>query len=433
MKLIRCLLSLLIVFLITVDVLALPPNEIPMYGGINKTEEMKKADADLIAGVEKAGYSRQSAAQEAVRKAWIYFEKGDFLTAMKRFNQAWLLDPENGDVYHGFALIVHQRDNAISEAEKYFHMALSKSRVSVNAYVDYGRFLWLQKRYDESLTQLNKALEISPKAYNARAHISFVYYKKGDFVQACKWGKAARANNDQLETGYLENVCSQAGSEPWQVEDTDSKQVPAADCRNEWLRPSSQTMSMGSAILFMLTDYKNKERHFSMKQGPNQVDVYYLKGILLVKGYSEAQIEKITQATLFWMPMAFSVPTAILGDAEPKGPCNVGGKMPFSIKSSGAIMLQNRKISGAVGQLFRSTPSEISYEFDVSFDPPAPQEASVRYAGTMSFAPQEESLSDDTDITGYMVVRHSPPFPVAGSPGVPAKLGELRRLLASGQ
>ena len=178
---------------------ALPANEVPMYGNINKTEEMKKADAALIAEVKKAGYTQESGAKVAVQKGWAYHDKGDLGGAMRRFNQAWILDPENGDVYHGFAIIVHQRDKAISEAEKYFRMALSKSRVSVNAYVDYGRFLWLQNRYDESLTQLTKAIKISPKAYNACSNISFVYYKKGDFVQACKWAKDAKTNNDQLE------------------------------------------------------------------------------------------------------------------------------------------------------------------------------------------------------------------------------------------
>jgi Tfp pilus assembly protein PilF len=204
--------ALLVILIGTSSVIAQSFNEMPMYGGINKNEKMKKADADLIATIEKQGYSRQSGSQDAVSKGWFYFEKGDLSTAMKRFNQAWLLDPENGDVYHGFAVIVHKRDNAISEAEKYFKMALSKSRVSVNAYVDYGRFLWVQNRYDESLIQLDKAIKISPKAYNARSNISFVYYKKGDFIQACKWAKAAKDNNDQLESGYLEAMCRRASN-----------------------------------------------------------------------------------------------------------------------------------------------------------------------------------------------------------------------------
>lgn len=190
----------------------LPINEIPMYGNMNKTEEMKKADAVLIAEVQKAGYSREAGAKAAVQRGWTSFDKGDLGGAMRRFNQAWLLDPENGDIYHGFAVVVHRRDKSLSEAEKYFHLALSKPKVGANAYVDYGRFLWLQNRYDESLAQLNKAIKISPTAYNAYSNISFVYYKKGDFVQACKWAKDAKTNNDQLEPGYLEEMCHRAGA-----------------------------------------------------------------------------------------------------------------------------------------------------------------------------------------------------------------------------
>jgi Tfp pilus assembly protein PilF len=207
-------LSALLLFIITapLDVYsARQVNEVPMYGGIVKTEEMKKADDAFVTKMQQAGYSRENGAKVLVQKGWAAFDKGDLNGAVRRFNQAWLLDPENGDIYHGFAVVVHRRDNALSEAEKYFRTALSKSRVHVNAYVDYGRFLWLQTRYDESLVQLNKAIKISPKAYNAYSNISFVYYKKGDFPQACKWAKDAKANNDQWEQGYLEEMCRRAG------------------------------------------------------------------------------------------------------------------------------------------------------------------------------------------------------------------------------
>jgi Tfp pilus assembly protein PilF len=206
----RVLIVLFLVIGTTALYADLQTNEMPMYGGVRKTEQQKKADDVFIADILKAGYSRESGSRAVVQRGWAAFEKHDYRTAMNRFNQAWLLDPENGDVYHGFALVVHQRDNSFSEAEKYLRMALSKPKVGTNAFVDYGRFLWLQKRYDESLVQLRKALEKSPKAYNASSNISFVYYKKGDFVQACRWAKIAKENNDQLEPGYLEDMCRRA-------------------------------------------------------------------------------------------------------------------------------------------------------------------------------------------------------------------------------
>ena len=48
---------------------SLPLNQTPMYGGVEKTQQMKEADASLVASIEKSGYSRESGAKEAVRSA----------------------------------------------------------------------------------------------------------------------------------------------------------------------------------------------------------------------------------------------------------------------------------------------------------------------------------------------------------------------------
>ena len=190
---------------------ALPPNQLPMYGGVKKTDEMKKADAALIAAIEKEGLSKEEGARRIVRAAWGYFAKRDLATAMMRFNQAWLLDGESGDPYHGFALVSSIRGAAPADVETLFRTAISKNKVAVNAFVDYGRFLWLQKRLDESMAQLREALARSNTAFNARSNMAFVYYMKGDVANACEWARAARENKDQLEPGFLEDMCSKAG------------------------------------------------------------------------------------------------------------------------------------------------------------------------------------------------------------------------------
>jgi hypothetical protein len=204
-------------------------------------------------------------------------------------------------------------------------------------------------------------------------------------------------------------------------------------CRNEWARPSSETMSMDSAISFQLADYKNDERHFSVMQGDRGIEIYYLKEAVLVKGYSQAQLEEFPENALFMMPMTFAVPISILTEVAPKGPCNIKEKILVSMRLSGAMGLQDRKLSGANGQLLPSASSEVTYELDVLIEPPAPNKTSVRYSGTMSFAPKQESPPDDTDFTNFFVVTRSRPFPVAGYSGIPARLGELRRYLAARQ
>lgn len=209
--------------------------------------------------------------------------------------------------------------------------------------------------------------------------------------------------------------------------------VAAADCQNDWWRPAFQTMKQDAEISYALTDYQNEERHFSAKKDPDQsLDVYYLKDILLIKGYSEDQIVETGQSVLSRMPIAaMSLANTILARAAPKGPCHVGARTPFFLSFSGENRLRDRTLSSAAGHLIQSALNEISYEFEVSIDPPLQGKASIRYSGTMSFAPQEESPSGDADVTGYTVFPHSRPLPVIGSPAIPVvKLDEVRRFLA---
>lgn len=190
----------------------LPINQLPMYGRQEKNEAMKAADAAFLADVEKRGLTRQEAAKQMVQTGWGYWKRKDAATAIKRFNQAWLLDPDNGNAYHGFAVVTADRGAAPTEVEDLFLQAVSKANVDTAAWVDYGRFLWTQWRLEESLTTLQKALALSPTARDARSHIAFVYYLQKDFGNACRWAQQAKANGEGLETGFLEDMCAASGA-----------------------------------------------------------------------------------------------------------------------------------------------------------------------------------------------------------------------------
>ena len=87
----------------------LPMNEIPMYGGIPRSPEMQKADQEFIDQAVKIDGTREKASKAASDRAWEYYYQDDLRTAMKRFNQAWLLDTNNVAAYWGFGNIVGQR------------------------------------------------------------------------------------------------------------------------------------------------------------------------------------------------------------------------------------------------------------------------------------------------------------------------------------
>lgn len=199
---------------------ACPANLIPMYEGVIKNEAMLKSDEKLIQEVVKQEHSRTKGAAIVAASGWRYFiQQRDPLTAMKRFNQAWLLDPENGEAYYGMAVMSEVlRDSgqfpdcpySPALSDRLFKIAFTKPGTSPTAKVDYGRFLWTQDRLDESITVLREVTTTAPQARNARSNLAFVYYRKGDFVQACDWAKEARKVGDILEPGFLEDMCARA-------------------------------------------------------------------------------------------------------------------------------------------------------------------------------------------------------------------------------
>ena len=100
-----------------------PINELPMYGLREKTARQKRADKKYIRFMTKGGRSREEAAETAARNAWNVFYSGDKAMAIRRFNQAWLLDPDNQLALWGFAVTSIDRGDW-DEALRYYRMAI---------------------------------------------------------------------------------------------------------------------------------------------------------------------------------------------------------------------------------------------------------------------------------------------------------------------
>lgn len=89
-------------------------DEVPMYGGIDRTAmpELAAADKILIEETSKEFGSRRAASNAFVDRAFRLYRDNDLSTSMKRFNQAWLIDETNPEVYHGIGSVVYdQGDN----------------------------------------------------------------------------------------------------------------------------------------------------------------------------------------------------------------------------------------------------------------------------------------------------------------------------------
>ncbi len=185
-----------------------PPNECPMLGGIEKDEDMKAADETFIEKTEELGLSREEGAKVSIQLGWKYFLNADYASAMKRFNQAWILDPSNGDIYHGMAAVVAERDKDVDAAELLFQKSLDSSFHSPGVLADYGYFLIRSGRSQKAEDVLRDAIEDHPNVPNLRYNLAIALLVQGKNEQACNAGRDAREAGDQVEDGFLAEACS---------------------------------------------------------------------------------------------------------------------------------------------------------------------------------------------------------------------------------
>lgn len=118
-----------------------PINEIPMYGNLPKSQELIGYDQKFIYDVVKQFGSRDSACKVHIHLGNYYLGLGDPNIAIKRFNQAWLLDSTNADVYWGFAYSLEKKDRykeAIPMFEKAIHYAQDNYKIWIGYAVCYS-------------------------------------------------------------------------------------------------------------------------------------------------------------------------------------------------------------------------------------------------------------------------------------------------------
>jgi len=99
-------------------------NTLPLYGGRPYNACQTEANRKFIEAATKAAGTREKAAEAAVRRGFDFLRERDTVTAIKRFNQAWLLNPENPDAYWGLG-IATGRQGKYDESVRMFAQALA--------------------------------------------------------------------------------------------------------------------------------------------------------------------------------------------------------------------------------------------------------------------------------------------------------------------
>jgi tetratricopeptide (TPR) repeat protein len=79
-----------------------------MFGqpGITRPDELKRADELFIAtAIAKYG-NRNAASSASVARGWSAIRSGNPAMALRRFNEGWLLNPENPGAFWGFGAVL---------------------------------------------------------------------------------------------------------------------------------------------------------------------------------------------------------------------------------------------------------------------------------------------------------------------------------------
>jgi len=98
-----------------------PVNEQVMYGGVFKTSQMRLADQEFVAAAKRDFSTPRAASDHYADLGWAFIRRGDLRTAIRRFNQCWLLDESNPTCFWGFGTFEQQQSHtgkAIEYLEK---------------------------------------------------------------------------------------------------------------------------------------------------------------------------------------------------------------------------------------------------------------------------------------------------------------------------
>lgn len=179
-------------------------NEQPMFGGQPKTTAQLSADQQfIVTALQQHGTARE-AAHAYVNFGWSYLQTGNPVVAIKRFNQAWLLDSTLADVYYGFS--AWQQSSSPAEAEQLRQIARrhdSKNQALIRYYnsVAYGQSL--RRNYAQALATNAQVLALDANHAFANSRAGFWYMQQQDTARANQYLTRAVQLNPQDSVSFL--------------------------------------------------------------------------------------------------------------------------------------------------------------------------------------------------------------------------------------
>jgi len=181
-----------------------PRGEQPMYDNGNLPPEAQRRNETFAANMKKP--ERKLMSNRAADIGWQALSKNDIPKAMRRFNQGWLLDPDNGRVYWGFAVVLQIRDNDLDGAIEMFDKARKLLPGDPALLVDYGRILEGSGRQRDAIEKFEAALAMNEKIPPAYYGLVRAYLGLGNARKALYYAKRGKQMGLQMSDGEIEQL-----------------------------------------------------------------------------------------------------------------------------------------------------------------------------------------------------------------------------------
>ena len=189
----------------------------PEYGNVAKSQAQLDEDKTFIDLVLKQDTTYRKGSDHLVRLGFTYLAKGDLKTAMRRFNQAWLLDPKNENAYWGFGAIYGSFSD-YSTAIAQYDKGLAINPQSSVILTDKATLYFVQFQHDNDQAKLITAINLLKKSYsfdpnnvNTTYKLSICYFLSKDCVNAWKfYNECQKLGGQPVAENYtnaLKNAC----------------------------------------------------------------------------------------------------------------------------------------------------------------------------------------------------------------------------------
>lgn len=188
---------------------------LPRYGLLPKTSEQLKADSIFISETMALPKfkTKRDVSNHFIKLGFQYYYRDDLKTAMYRFNQAYLLDSSNTDIFWGYGAI-YLRFGMLGLSANQYKAGLKKDSSNTHLLTDYGTMFLAQyyrlnytKALDSAIHYMTKSYKFDPNDQNTVFKLSICYWNKGDCKNAWRFYDLCKALGGQVITEeYTEDL-----------------------------------------------------------------------------------------------------------------------------------------------------------------------------------------------------------------------------------